>query len=613
MMNRTIVSVALFLSFMMTSVRSQEVGDDTRVSAQRQSQIDQELNTNINFCRELMRDRNFEGASAMLELLYDKHPKNSVIVGLLVQCYDKLQYYEKSQAIIERHLEVYPGNFNFQLFHAEVLTKQGKLDEAAGVYLKAAKAIPLENRVRYRLVVQSMVTNRLDDAAVRLIDSLRLISADSNLFAIQRGTVLERQKNYEAAAMEFYSLLDDTTRDGNAAEKKLIALLNFVESEPATEKTLLEQNSLAANPRTMKVLSSHYLKSGQYEKAFEFTIGQDSLEGLSGASLLTYMRNCFERKLYDQTVRMGHYLLRRADTLDLTADGYLVYGDALRWMGKYEEAIAVYDTVFATYDRYRYRAEALYRIGKICLEDIADYDRALVYFDSVHTYYSKNRLHLSAMVARPHCYLRMGQLDRAKEEFEKVLQHPLESDLLENAQYHLALINFFGKQVDSSLAALSKVLVEFPRGMYVNDAVRLMYTIEQARTYPQLLYDYSNALLFRQRDMADSAVVKLCLIAGASDSVLGDVAFYELAQISLNRFDTLAAIEHIDSLEARFPQSYYIPYGLQLKADLLSMHNDGLSEATDLYRRLLKDYPNFPFISTVRQKVRQIEGLIGAS
>jgi tetratricopeptide (TPR) repeat protein len=609
-----IATAVLILLLTGGAVRSEDPPDSARLSEdEAPSRELVELNSRVAFCRQLMRDRNYEGAAAMLELLYESYPDNSVIVALLVQCYDQLQHYEKSQEIIQRHLKLNPDNFNFQLLHAETLARRNKVAEAREAYLAAASNLALSNLVRYQTVIQSMVGNNLDTAALSFIDSLRLLTADSTLFAIHRGAVLERQKQYEAAALEFYSLLADTTRLGNEAEKKLMALLNFGESEPAVHAALLEQKDLFSVPRAVRILSSHYLKSGQYEKAFEFTVSQDSLEGFGGRSLLNYMRRCYERQLYEQAARMGEYLTAHRDTLSVRVDAHFVYADALVRLGRYDQAIAVLDSAYALSMRTNDRVHALYSIGLTYLEELAEYDRAIVYFDSVEVLYTTHPSYDLALVARPQCYLRQGDLDRASSEFENVLTRNLKPDLVEQVQFNLALIYFYQKRIDSCQTALNKLTVDFPRGMYFNDAVKLLFTIEQARGNPQILYDYSNAMLFEHRALIDSAVEKLGLIAEQSEHVLADAALYELAQISLDGDDTSQAIDYVDGLAERFPDSYYLPYGLKMKADLYSGQVDLVERAKEIYRRLLEDYPNFPFASAIRQKMRQLEQAVGSS
>ena len=609
-----ITASLLFVLAIGGTVRADDPPDSSRLSGEEMPSRElNELNNRVAFARQLMRDRNYEGAAAMLELLYDRYPENSVIVALLVQCYDQLQHYEKSQEIIQRHLIRNPDNFNFQLLYAETLARQNKTDEAREAYLAAASNLALSNLVRYQTVIQSMVGNNLDTAVLGFIDSLRSLTADSTLFALHRGTVLERQKQYEAAALEFYSLLSDTTRLGNEAEKKLMALLNFGESEPVVQAALLGRVDLFTVPRAVKILSTHYLRSGQYEKAFEFTVSQDSLEGFGGRSLLNYMRSCYERRLYGQTVLMGEYLINHRDTLSVRVDAYFIYADALVRLGRYDQAIAIYDSAYAFSERINDQVHALYSIGLTYLEGLAQYDRAAVYFDSVEVMYTAHPSYNLALVARPQCYLRQGDLERASSEFEKVLARNLKPDLVEQVKFNLALIHFYQKRIDSCKAALTKLTVDFPRGMYFNDAVRLLFTIERVRGDTQLLYDYSNAMLFEHRALIDSAVEKLGLIAGQSDHVLADVALYELAHISLDAGDSSQAINYIDSLTERFADSYYLPYGLKLKADIFSDQPEMVERAAEIYRRILEDYPNFPFASAVRQKMRQLEQTAASS
>ncbi|UCG60477.1 MAG: tetratricopeptide repeat protein [Candidatus Zixiibacteriota bacterium] len=607
------VSAIAFIAVMMGSglVHAQVSGGD-EIPGQK-NQASRDLDVKIRFCRQLMLDQNFAGAADMLELLYENYPGNPTVVGMLVQCYDKLQLYDKAEEIIRRHLTQYPDNFNFLLLYAEILARQGRVNQAATAYLRAAADIPLNNLARYQLIVQSMVTEGLGEVAIVFIDSLRSETADSSLFALQRGTVLERQKRYDSAAAEFYSKLDDTARVGNEAEKKLLALLSFGESEPAAETYILTQADLFRQPRALKILSTHYLKSGQYEKAFEFTISRDSLQGPDGRSMETFMRSCHEHRLYDQAVRTGDYLFGRRDSAAVRDDVYLIYGDALTHLGRFEEAIAVYEKLYAITRQRRFQADALYRIGTIYLDNLSDFDRALIYLDSVETFYGANPAYLTALVIRPLCYVRKGELKQARAELEELKSRPIDGIYKERAQYSLALVHFYQKQIDSAQAALSRLLVDFPRGMYVNDAVRLLFIVQQAQSNQQLLYDYSNALLFLERRMVDSAVIRLNLMAESQDQSLADLALYELAIVSLAHADTLKGMEYIDLLARDFPESYYVPYALRTKADYLSTLVDQKDRAREIYRHLLENFPNFPFISEVRQQVRKLEGATGSS
>ncbi|UCD64355.1 MAG: tetratricopeptide repeat protein, partial [Candidatus Zixiibacteriota bacterium] len=574
---------------------------------------ERQLTANINFCRQLIRERNYEGAAALLELLYESSPENVVIISLLVQCYNQLQHYEKSQAVITRHLDRYPGHFNFRLLLAEVFCRQGKRDEARQTYYRAAASLPPENDGGLEAVVQSMVMHELDDAAENLIDSLRLQLADSTRFAIQKGMILQRHKRYAEAAREYYLLLPDTSGTGSAAEKRIVALLDFIEAAGQAEQAMLGQPDLFDNSRALKILSAYYLKSGQLDRAFQFAVHQDSLEGFRGSTPLAYMKSSFERKLYGETVRMGDYLTARGGELSKSAEPHFIYAEALVELGRHGDAIRAYSSIHDTFSRNRERARALIGIGSVYLDRLSEYDTALVYFDSVKTYYTHDRIFLTAMMAIPFCHLRRGDLPAAAGEFEGLLQRRLDSEQQETVAYYLALIRLIDGQTDSAAAALNKLLVDFPRGFYVNDAVRLLVTIDEARQYPTVLRAYSDALLFEERRMPDSSSSRLNTIWQSGAGVLADLALYKLAVIGLAEGDSASAAGYLDSLLSQHPDSYYVPYALKTKADLLSADMGTLDEAKEILRRLLEDYPNYPFISEARKKLRRLEETSGSA
>ncbi len=616
MFYRAMVIATLFLALMTlgSGVSAQQpIERDESAVSPPDDPAQSDLNDNINFCRGLMRDRNYGGASALLETLYEKYPDNSVIISLLIQCYDQLQYYAKAGEIISRYLERAPSNFNMQLMYAEILAKQNNFDAAEKIYRQVASTVAISNTVRLQAIVQSMARHNLGDRLIAFVDSLRVLTSDSTLFALQRGTVLEGKGLYRQAVLEFYPLLEDTARTGNDAEKRIIALLDFVDSQKEAEVALLEQPDLAGNVRALKILSTYYLKSGQFDKAFEFTISRDSLEGADGKSLLAYIQTCSERKLYQQAARMGEYFFSRKQTYRPESGAYLVYADALVKLKRYDGAIAILDSLFAISKHDGPRVEALHALGVIYLEELGDYNRALEYFDSVQFHYTRNPAYLAAVMARPMCYLRTGELEKAAAGFEAGLELNPPDEVREKAGYYKALILFFEKQIDSSRAAFNKLLVDHPRGYYVNDAVRLMVLIDEAKDHPEQLFDYSNALLFEQRRMLDSSMAKLSLIAGSDGGVLADVALLKLAELSLSRQDTAAAINFVDSLAGRFPESYYRPYGMKMKADLLVEDSGKLDQAIEIYRSLLESYSNYPFIPAVRLKMRELRESPGSA
>jgi tetratricopeptide (TPR) repeat protein len=509
----------------------------------------------LNFARQLMRDKNYQGASAILEGIYESDPANKVAIAQLITCYDQLKYYAKAEEMVRRQIAEQSGNYYYRVKLAEFLIKQDRLEDGRSAYRDAVGLTKPENTGHFANIIRSMMLHSLADDAFTLIDSLRQVKADPVLFALERGTILEQKKKYGPAAEEFARLLEDTTSNGksaNNAEKKLISLLEFGESSEAAEKRLVSVLDETASPRLLSLLSSFYLKAYRFEQAFQYAVRQDSLEGHKGLTLLVFMHSCSERKLYDQTAKMARYIIDHSE----------YYNDC---------------------------------------------QTALRYFDSVITSYQAGMGYLSAKLARPYCLARLGETGQAAEAFSLMLKRHISEDMREEVEYNLALLDFFEKNFDSSRVALRRLMVDFPRGFYVNDALQLLTVIDQAEENEKLLYDYSNAVMFEYRRMPDSVDVKLKSIVDATDKALADIALFKLSTLCLKRADTSQALTYIDMMVVDYPESYYLPYAIKAKADVLVLNEKTLDEARVLYRGLLEQYPNYPFISEVRKLMRQLD------
>jgi len=134
----------------------------------------------------------------------------------------------------------------------------------------------------------------------------------------------------------------------------------------------------------------------------------------------------------------------------------------------------------------------------------------------------------------------------------------------------------------------------------------MMLLIDEAGSEP-LLSEFSDALLFEERREYDSCRAELERIAGADHPALSDDALYRLADLSIARFDSAAALEYIERLAGQYPESYFAPWGLKLKGDMLTADPRRREEGKAIYRRLLEENANYPFTSDVRKRLRELE------
>ena len=445
--------------------------------------------------RQFMDNGSYDPAAATLEIVYEQEPENQLVAGLLKTCYYQLKQFLKAETLIRRMLEKYPDQFGYRIELAELLADRGALDSARLAYRETLAGLPLRDTVRFVMIIHSLVGRGFDDEASRLIDSLRRQSGDSLLFALDRGAILEKQKRYGEVVDQYLIMLaQDTTSASMEAERRLIALLGFAESAGPVEARLAKEANTVRSRRVLQLLEDYSLKEGRFEKAFAYAVRRDSVERTDGAPLLYYMRRCAERKQFAQTVRMGEYALARYPSSSITLLVRMSLAAALAQTGRYQEAIGQYDLVRKSSPRAQEQGDAIYAAAALYMDRLREYPTALKLFDTLLLQYKFGNLFLYSLRDRSRCFVRMGNLDSAGEAYLTVGKHTNLPEFREEAAYYGGLIYLFRDQFDSCKSAMKKLLVDYPSGFYVNDAVQLLMALDDASGASDILAMYGSAL-----------------------------------------------------------------------------------------------------------------------
>ena len=558
--------------------------------------------------RQLMQQQSFGPAADMLELMYEKQPQDPVVINLLRVCYGQLKQYPRAEILVRRQIEQDPNNFGTRLDLAELLADEGFKDSSRVAYADARNLIPPSDTIRFLTLLRSQISRNMNDEAVQLIDTLRHEFKDSTLYALERGQLLEHSRDYRGAIREYVSVVKaDTGFQAMEVERRLFALLDFVDSAPEVEKALQEEARRTSNPFVIRLLADHYVKVNQLDKAFEYAVKRDSISGLQGASLTYLMHQCHDMKLYPQTVKIGDYIFSHYPKSPAYLDASLTYADALVHLGRTQEALGRYDQLVAASPRPQDKAEALEEMGMVYFDNLKDYSKALVYFDSVVSKYPNGLPWVNARRMRPYCYLRTGDRQKARTGFEGLKAQPVVQDIAEEVAYELAMLDFYDKQFDSANVELRRLIVDYPKGFYVNDALQILMAMDDAKSLPDLAGEFANALWFQECEQDDSSRAWLERMSNESGSALADDALYRLVELDLRMNDSVGASVAIERLTDSFPSSYFVPFALRQKADMLVSDPAKIDEAKALYKRILEQFSSYPFSAEVRKKLRQLE------
>lgn len=578
--------------------------------------------------RRLIAQKNYADAATVLENLATTGEDTPNIENLLLTCYTKTGNHLMAERLLRSMTTKHPNSLGLVMQLAEQLILLDQKKEGLGQYLKAIKLADPRMLIQSDHVLRSMIEHGLENRATEIIDSIRTVRNDDALYAVRRGTIMERQANYAAAASEYYRILDrDTTSQAITAERRLLSMLKFPASTKQVETTLLQQVRLTGNQAVLKLLNSHYINAGQFDYAFELSVQQDSLllesrpeendtsasratvvaERQRGSLLLQFILQCADRDEHDQIIRMANYMKDGLPSSTFTMQATIYKADALNNLKQYDEAIATYQSSFDEVLDQPGQADLLYRIGDVYMNGLRDYPAALASFDSVTAHYPRGMGFLNSLQTIPLCHFRMGEMSLAADGF-KQLSGRFQTDRdKESHEFFLALIDLAQKQYDSCGAKFEKLVVIYPNGMYVNDAVELMMINRQSAEKPDLREKLFEALIYDWRRLPDSARIAFREIANRADTTMADFALYRLAKMELELGHEAAAIASAEQLINRFEASYFFPVALKIKADILVRGKNDIETASALYRRILSDYPNYPFSSQVRKALRLLE------
>lgn len=563
--------------------------------------------------RRLIAQGAYISAVGMLEDIYSERPDDRQVVDLLFLGYTELKAYSKAEMLVKRQLDKYPTDIGF---NQQLLDLYMKMADDSLVNDQAHKIIDRYpgSKSICEQVIRGLKQNGYEDLGMEFIKKARADFNDPDMFILLAGNFYEVRRDYGKAVREYYraSKLDSLT--ASEADRRMGALIRYPDSPGEVIDTL--EAILAVNPAdtfALKFLSEAFIRQREFSEAFESTVKLDSLTGGDGRQVFNYMRRCRERGLYNEVVKVSEYLSRNREKKNIPYNFHFYYAEALSHLGRTSDAIAVYEKIERESPRQRDRAEALFHIGNVYRYDLKDYDSARVYYDSTMNSYGYTGIRMLARMEIAGLYLVQGDLDKAQEEYEKLLGEKMLQDNQERISYTLALIQLFRKNYKDADVLFRKLISDYPRGVYLNDAIVTSLAIrESAEMHPNALGDYADAIFYEVRLMPDSAEAMLKSVIERGMTPLLGTSMYRLAANYMNHGKEDRALDVVEKMGRNYSEDYFYPYCLKIKGDIYLRDESTRAEGVEIYKSILENYGNYPFIGEVREKLQELSGYLPA-
>ncbi len=608
MINKSAIAIFVLAAVVIGGNISADVKSGTGLPNLKMLEPSSDQSGDLAFVQELMKRGAYISAAGLLEEMYASGRNQSEVINMLLHCYDELKAFAKSELLLQRLIEAYPFALPYHNKLLEVYLRNG-IDSLIDAQINRMLESFPGNPDIFLMIIKELTGQGYYERASELIRKGRERFTSENIFAMEAALLHETRGEYYDAVFEYFKAFGADTVQTRLAERKLSILVRHP-GAPSSVITALKDilDTLPNEVYALKMLQEAYIKEERFEEAFDICIRLDSLTEQQGRNIFQYMRQCRERKLYEQVIKAAQYI----DSMNYEempfADYKFYYAEALVGLGMFDDALVVFNDVFENSPNHRDKAEALLSIGNLYRYHMENYDSARVYYDKAAKSYSVTHTNNRAYHEIALLYLVEGKLDSAETVLSDLsARFSNDVDKQEEVAFQLAMIKFYRKEFEQADFLFRKLIASYPRGYYVNDALINSLIIGESQLgYEDVLSMYAEALYYDIRLMPDSVGAKYISIINMGVTPLIGLSSFKLASFYADRADTLSAMKTIEAMESGYSDDYFYPYSLKLKADIL-FNKSEIKEAVEIYRSLLENYNNYPFTGAVRSRLQAID------
>ncbi len=541
----------------------------------------------------------YDKAAEVLEKLYANNPDNSTVQNMLVEAYRGAKKYEKLDALLQSMILRNPKEPSLWVELGENCLALNKPKKAMDAFDRAIKLASSNGKAIAIQIHQALMLWGYIDDDIEFIKDSRKRLKDDGFLALDLARLYEIKGRFDDAVSEYAKYLavhpdrfSDVERRIDIEERTEEELLQLRKSLPDLFKAQIPE----WQPwRLMGIVEQ---KLGNYQKAFEsFRKAEDKRQAkFRGTIMSSFTDDMLRIGEFEYALKGAMYLLENCRE-NMSRSAYIYVAKALRGLGRYEEAIAYLDSAMSTKGTRLFRDASVLK-ARILLDDLHELDEAE---RTIEPLFKSPRLirDPDAAVIKGEILIRRRKFARAKEFLLDAFDvGPRNGPIA----YLLAMTYFFSGSDDSAKKALHGVVSMFPESEVANDAVEILLVMQTAPEDVERVREPIYLMFTNDTSGALSRWEKLSEESG--NSQISDYILWKLGQCQLAVGDT-SAVGTMRQIVERYPESFYAPLALETLADE-EMKRKNTAAATEIYTRIINEYPEAVNIERVRAKLQDM-------
>lgn len=529
--------------------------------------------------------------------------------NLLRDIYNGQKNYAALEALIRDALSRDPHRpdlADWKFLQAEMYLKADRADSARTILDSLWQAHPTDSTINR--VATLYENNTLGDWAMATYERAREFSGDSTRFAYELALLHEARRDYAGATTEYFHAMERDSISARAVLTRMVQLLKTNEGADQIESALL---AAADEPETSlpahELLVALYLETGRPDQAAEAAWYADSVGNRKGVQVIQFMRQASDRGYNQTAARLGERAVAAYPDSPMRFQVEWEMTQMTERAGNYQEAAAQYAHIARSSPAMRFRMTATLAYADLQRlhlghPKIAD-SSYFALINNPRALEFKGR----ALLGRAMCKEMLGQFDSARAILLQMADVNPRGNPREEMAYRLAELLYFDGKLDPALEAFKAVTTDYPKGLWVNDALRRTLFLTAYRSAAESdVKALAQAEKLSRMGLHDSALARIAGLRLSDKSPLAPIAMLWAADIHLAAGDSDSALTLWDGFVTRFPENIDAPYALKRAADLCDQQLGDPHAALVRYRKLLEAYPRSHYVELARRRVRAL-------
>lgn len=550
-------------------------------------------------------EKRYSEAIGILKPLYSKYPDDLNIALLLKTAYYENKSYADVAPILKRILERNPHDWKLWAESGEVNLKLGEDEKADKDFAQALKMSP-QNPEAYQRVALNYRVNGFTQKAIETY-KLGNRNLGENVFSMDLVNLHQVARDYKSAVEEYFNFMGNDPRKFELVEKGVRNLIQSGEDLEAVELALnqtIEKDS--TNRYAYKLYGDLSLARGELERAFEIYKVVDFLWEGQGGYILNFAEECQKKELFELSLDACEYLISHYRNPGLLPRAGLCKANSLKGLKKFEDAVKAYREIITDYKSEKEATVSYFNIGEIKLKELGQAEEALSWYKEVIRS-PGSAVYYDALVRLGDCWMSMSELDSALFWFREILAIPLDKGKIEEIGFKLGEIDFYKGEFESALEKYQKLVLDFPRGFYVNNSLeRIAILKENMEANPLGLLIFSQAMFEKIKGNSQKSISLLGKLADSQDPSLSDDSRLEIGRILRKEGDSKVAILNLERLIKDHPRSPFCALAQKLIGDIYYFDLNDLAQAEEAYLLLLKNFSSSLFVEEARINLKKI-------